>query len=406
MAKFYLKIVTTVLFFIIGKLNAQTTNTGEISILPGTEFATVADFDNKPTGDFINDGQFTVYSNYNNDGLVTFNPKAISGLTYFKGSAAAQIISGNELSEFNNVRFENRMIQPAFLLSTQINIYGVSNFYKGIVSNNNSEGKVIFEANASHDNTNDDSYVEHNGNDEFQFPIGDGGYFRPSAVNQNSSSNGFFKSKYVFENSNALHPHTQKEKLISLINTTEYWKIESNQSTIDIALTLTWNSNTTPNELTKEDSDYSLAIINWDEAQSKWIYYTSATDNQNETVTAAINKTGIFTLGKVRVSNVDGIVIYNAVSPNGDGLNDYFNIQGLDKFPDNTLEIYNRYGVKVYETTNYGANGNWFRGISEGRVTINKGEGLPTGTYFYTLKFKMPDGDYKDKAGYLYINND
>ena len=144
MTKICLKILTTVLFFIIGKLSAQTINIGEVSILPGTEFATVADFDNKSTGDFINDGQFTVYSNYNNDGLVTFSPKVASGLTYFKGSTQAQIISGGELSEFNNVKFENRMVQPAFLLSAEISIHGVSDFYKGRVSNNNSGGIVVF----------------------------------------------------------------------------------------------------------------------------------------------------------------------------------------------------------------------------------------------------------------------
>lgn len=410
MAKIFFKIITTVLFFIIGKLSAQTINIGEISILPGTELATVADFDNKPTGDFINDGQFTVYSNYNNDGLVTFNPKTASGLTYFKGLAGAQIISGSELSEFNNVRFENRTIQPAFLLSAEISIHGVSDFYKGIVSNNNSDGIIVFETNATHKNTSDDSYVdgyvECIGKNEFQFPIGDGGYFRPSAFNQSSISKDFFKSKYVLENSNKLHSHTQKEEMITLINTNEYWSIESNQAVIDLALTLTWNSNTTPDELTREDLGYTLAIVNWDDAQAKWVHYASAVDNQNETVTAAINKTGIFTLGKVKTSTTEDVVVYNAISPNGDGKNDYFNIEGLEKFSDNSLQIFNRYGVKVFETTNYGANGNWFTGISEGRVTTAKNEGLPTGTYFYVLKYKTFSGDYKDKAGYLYINND
>lgn len=409
MTKFILKIVTATLFFTIGKLSAQTINIGEIAILSGTDFATVADFDNKSTGDFINDGQFTVYSNYNNDGLVTFSPKTASGLTYFKGLAGAQTISGSELSEFNNVRFENRMVQPAFLLSTEISIHGVSDFYKGIVSNNNSGGIVIFEANAAHKNTNDDSYVdgyvECVGKNEFQFPIGDGGYFRPSAFSQNSISKDFFKSKYVLANSNELHPHIQKEELITLINTNEYWKVESNQAVIDLALTLKWNTNTTPDELTREDSDYTLAIVNWDDAQSKWVHYASAVDNQNETVTAAINKTGIFTLGKVKTSTTTDVIVYNAISPNGDGKNDYFNIEGLENFADNSVQIFNRYGVKVFETTNYGANGNWFRGISDGRVTTAKNEGLPTGTYFYVLKYKTNNGDYKDKAGYLYISN-
>lgn len=410
MTKFFLKIVTIVLFFIIGKLGAQTINTGEISILPGTEFATVADFDNKPNGDFINDGQFIVYSNYNNDGLVTFSPEAASGLTYFKGTSIAQAISGAELSEFNNVRFENRMVQPAFLLSGTISVFGVSDFYKGIVSNNNLGGTFIFEENATHKNANNDSYIDGyvrlNGANEFEFPIGDAGYFRPSAINRTDSSQNLFKSKYVFENSNSLYPHKQKEEMITLIDVNEYWEFESSQSTVDVALTLRWDNSTTPKEITEESSDYSAAIVRWDDAESKWKLYSSAVDTQNGTVTAAVDRSGIFTLGKVRSVNADDVVVYNAVSPNGDGRNDYFNITGLEKFSDNSLIIYNRYGVKVFETTNYGANGNWFRGLSEGRVTVSKGEGLPTGTYFYVLKFKVSNGVYKDKVGYLYINND
>lgn len=410
MTKIYLKIAATVLFFSIGKLSAQTINTGEIAILSGTQFATVADFDNKPSGDFINDGEFIVYSNYNNDGLVTFSSNENSGLTNFNGSRAAQVISGSEPSKFYNIRFENRNTQPAFLLSTEISVHGISNFIDGIVSNTNSDHAVVFEENANHDNANDEShingYVKRNGNKEIQFPTGDGGFFRPSTISQTKLSGNIFKSKYLFENSNARNPHTQKEDLIDVIDANEYWEFESNQSTVDVALTLTWSSSTTPNEVTREEDYRSLAIVSWDEAQAKWIAYTSAVDKQNETVTAAVNKSGIFTLAKVKLANPDDVVVYNAVSPNGDGFNDYFNITGLDKFTDNSLIIYNRYGVKVYEASSYGLNGNWFRGISEGRATVNKAEGLPTGTYFYILKFRIGEGSYRDKAGYLYLNAD
>ncbi|WP_205627563.1 T9SS type B sorting domain-containing protein, partial [Myroides marinus] len=60
----------------------------------------------------------------------------------------------------------------------------------------------------------------------------------------------------------------------------------------------------------------------------------------------------------------------------------------------NTVEIYNRWGVKVYDTKNYDSAGNVFRGYSDGRVTINRGDKLPTGTYFYIVNY-----EYKDKSG-------
>ena len=99
-----------------------------------------------------------------------------------------------------------------------------------------------------------------------------------------------------------------------------------------------------------------------------------------------------------------GIIIYNAVSANGDGLNDYFKIEGLHHYPDNTVEIYNRWGVKIFETNGYGSNDNVFRGISDGRTTVKKGEIVPEGTYFYMLRYKTNTGAGIEKSGYLYVN--
>ncbi|MHC0442819.1 gliding motility-associated C-terminal domain-containing protein [Flavobacterium sp. 3-210] len=407
MSKIYIKLILSIFF--IGKLSAQTVNIGELAILPGTEFSTVSNFDNKMTGDFINDGNFIVYANYNNDGLVTFSPAFNSGFTHFKGSSAAQTISGIEISEFNNVKFENRMVQPAFLLSGAITVYGISDFSFGIVSNNKLGGTIAFEPDAIPANANDDSYVDglvrRKGNNEFEFPVGDGGFFRPSAINQTDLTENLFNSRYLFKNSNELYPHANKNELIFIIDTNEYWEFESSQSEVDVALSLTWSTMTTPVELIKEDSEYSLAIAGWNVTESKWNFYPSAVDLQNQTVTAAIDKSGIFTLAKVKTPAADDVVVYNALSPNGDGLNDYLNITGLEKYSDNSLEIYNRYGIKVFETVNYGSNENWFRGKSEARATLNKNEGLPTGTYFYVLNLKLSNGNFKNKTGYLYISN-
>ncbi|CAI2767912.1 Ig-like domain-containing protein [Flavobacterium collinsii] len=99
-----------------------------------------------------------------------------------------------------------------------------------------------------------------------------------------------------------------------------------------------------------------------------------------------------------------GVIVYNAISPDGDGLNDYFKIDGLDRYPNNTVEIFNRGGVQIFKTSNYGSNANVFRGISEGRVTIDKQRGVPTGTYFYVLRYEA-HGTMNEKSGYLYVKN-
>ena len=98
------------------------------------------------------------------------------------------------------------------------------------------------------------------------------------------------------------------------------------------------------------------------------------------------------------------INIFNAVSPDDDGMNDFFYIQGVECYPNNSVEIYNRWGVLVYEAKEYNNSDKAFKGYSEGRVTIKKGEPLPVGTYFYIFKFKDFYNKQQKVQGYLYLN--
>ena len=81
-----------------------------------------------------------------------------------------------------------------------------------------------------------------------------------------------------------------------------------------------------------------------------------------------------------------------------------FVIRNIELYPDNTVEIYNRWGVLVYEVNGYGQNGRYFKGISEGRVTISQSSELPVGTYFYIVRYRNNSGNNKERSGYLYIN--
>jgi gliding motility-associated-like protein len=101
----------------------------------------------------------------------------------------------------------------------------------------------------------------------------------------------------------------------------------------------------------------------------------------------------------------DELEIFNFISPNSNSQNDVFVIRNIELYPDNSVEIYNRWGVLVYSVKSYGQNDNFFRGYSKGRVTIEQNSLLPDGTYFYVLKYKNSQGIYKDRAGYLYISS-
>ena len=125
--------------------------------------------------------------------------------------------------------------------------------------------------------------------------------------------------------------------------------------------------------------------------------------------TSAINRIKFNCTVNINVGTVRPaceVEVFNAVSPDGDGINDILVIWGLDCHPNNTVQVYNRWGVEVYNTTAYGTNGNYFRGISEGRVTLSQGEELPVGTYFYIIKYvdTTKANIARDKTGYLYLN--
>ncbi|MEY4551916.1 MAG: hypothetical protein RL099_244, partial [Bacteroidota bacterium] len=100
----------------------------------------------------------------------------------------------------------------------------------------------------------------------------------------------------------------------------------------------------------------------------------------------------------------DDLEIFNLVTPNGDGDNDVFVIRNIERYPENSVEIYNRWGVKVFDVNGYGQNQRYFRGISEGRATVNRDSELPVGTYWYIIKYKNAQGIWKQRVGYLYLN--
>jgi gliding motility-associated-like protein/uncharacterized repeat protein (TIGR01451 family) len=98
-------------------------------------------------------------------------------------------------------------------------------------------------------------------------------------------------------------------------------------------------------------------------------------------------------------TNLEGcLIVYSEFSPNGDGVNDNFVIGCIDNYPNNNLEIYNRWGNIVYKMNGY--NNDW-NGASNGRAIVNDSEDLPEGTYYY--KLELGDGSLP-KIGWLYLN--
>ncbi|MCX7727918.1 MAG: gliding motility-associated C-terminal domain-containing protein [Bacteroidia bacterium] len=127
-------------------------------------------------------------------------------------------------------------------------------------------------------------------------------------------------------------------------------------------------------------------------------YYLTIPYGQYQNPDAAPPSTIIYTVSSVYPSGCiasntliihvipnDELIFYNTFTPNNDGINDVFYIANLEKYPNNSLTLYNRYGQKIYFKREY--KNDW-----DG--TVN-GEQVPTGTYFYVLDTGTDKGVFK-----------
>ncbi len=103
---------------------------------------------------------------------------------------------------------------------------------------------------------------------------------------------------------------------------------------------------------------------------------------------ALCNNSGGCDTAKVFISiDCQKIRVYTGFSPNGDGVNDFLVIHGLEEFPNNRLKVFSRWGTEVYTVNGYKNDwaGTW------------KGSVLPVGTYFYVLD----NGAGQNYSGYV-----
>ena len=84
--------------------------------------------------------------------------------------------------------------------------------------------------------------------------------------------------------------------------------------------------------------------------------------------------------------------MFQGISPNGDGVNDRFTVPEIEYYPENTIQIFNRWGTIVFDKKGY---------LNEFVGRDGKGNELPDGTYFYVLD--LGNGQ-KPVKGYFVIN--
>ncbi|MBM6498640.1 choice-of-anchor J domain-containing protein, partial [Flavobacterium macrobrachii] len=136
--------------------------------------------------------------------------------------------------------------------------------------------------------------------------------------------------------------------------------------------------------------DPAAVTYSWEDSLGNVVGTTqTVTATKVDTFTVTVTSNGCSSEVEVIVTNI-ACEIQKGISANGDGFNDNFELTGLDV---KELQIFNRYGMKVYNRKDYT---NQWIGQS------NSGDELPDGTYYYVIE----RNNGETNTGWIYITRE
>lgn len=237
--------------------------------------------------------------------------------------------------------------------------------------------------------------------EEFTFPIGDEDRLRALTISslqliQNAKSAYFFENPDFPSTFSSSFDTAQKADDVDGVSTFEFWYLDSS---VPSSATISW----------VEESDLSsfvddlenLKVIGWHTGNEQWENLGGLNisgDFNSGVITSDVfipNDYDVITFG---TSTVNLITLDNYIlTPNGDGINDFLEIEEVEMSPNNELKVFNRWGRLVYSKENYK---NTFTGKANVNMVVQQKLNLEDGIYFYIINLK----DLKLKfQGYMYI---
>ena len=360
-------------------------------------------------GNFQVFGNLGVHTNFINDA----NFDQTQGLVGFYGNSVINV-SGSIPPTLWDTEI---MVTSDMFLQNTVNVRNNVNFVDGNFSSpvNDQAVYLNFMEQGFYPDAFDTSKVTGfaavNNRDVFSFPVGDQEQLRPLTL-LSESTTPLAICAYFFEDPSAptsiLESFDTEEKVqeIGKITNREFWIV---QSDVPAQVTISWNPRSALATIPNATAE-SIIVVGWSKSANEWVIIgnsaTSGDINRGfiTSETFVPSDYAAITFGTVPLPT-DTFAVSNPtlgnyfLSPNGDGINDFWIIDGLEESPNNSVRVFNRYGQKVFEKINYT---NEFRGIANtGTLITNQGTGLPEGVYFYLVTLNDLELEY---SGFLFLD--
>ncbi|HYF32084.1 MAG TPA: hypothetical protein VD993_13265 [Chitinophagaceae bacterium] len=230
-----MKIIIPALLSVLSlQVQAQVTNSGNLQIHPGASVSGLGNFTNTASGVLVNNGNLYLKGDLSNEQASML---AGSGTLHLDGSSA-QTVSGSQAFKTYNLVTNNA---AGFTLGNNLSIGNTHTFSAGIITTSATPNYIIYEAGSSYSGSSDgghvNGWIKKIGSTDFTFPVGNGTYERPVALNSLSEASEF-DVRYMAPSPNA----NQLVVPVLAIQALEYWTI-NRVSGGSATVSMNWNNN-------------------------------------------------------------------------------------------------------------------------------------------------------------------
>ncbi|GMN10473.1 hypothetical protein MTsPCn9_34010 [Croceitalea sp. MTPC9] len=310
------------------------------------------------------------------------------------------------------------LTQSNLFLSTTLNISNNLNFIEGDILSplNNEVVYLNFLDNAFFTGENDAAKVTGfaaiTNKTMFSFPVGDQSQLRPLLL-ESDSNNELAICAYLRQNPGNPSAISEsfdledKVRNIGEISNREFWILKGS---VPSTVTVSWNLESDLANIGNTTNVEDIILVGWSKASNLWTVIGKTAFSGDLSQGFLVSEKFIpddyaaITFGTVPLP-LDTFAVNNPtlgnyfVSPNGDGTNDFLIIDNLGEAESNNLQIYNRFGQKVFEMDNYNDEFNGFS--NQDNLVLNKSQGLPEGVYFYIVTLFDLELSYQ---GFLFLD--